>query len=240
MSYIVAQDVDSPRGRWRLHLVLYDGGEGNWAAAEGQWENNGRWDAVLAIRWNGKDGDKLGNPQSRGRPTWFIVPKELEPAIRAVISNRRSRTGESTPGDGPKEAAVTAQEWVARKLDVQSDWGGGLPRPITRRHENRRECIADAKRELGIHLDGKLPPDVRIEHVGEVDDDTLFGEWVARRGHLQRCRVCDAEQERAKAGMAARWRYHLDKATDLAVLRCQQCSRESKLPVDWRDEAELP
>ena len=173
MSYIVPGDVDSPRGRWRLHLVLYDGGEGNWSAAEGQWENNGRWDAVLAIRWNGKDGDKLGNPQSRGRPTWFIVPKELEPAIRVVIN------------------------------------------------------------ELGTHPDGE----VRIEHAGEVDDDTLFDEWVARRGHLQRCRICDAEQERAKAGMEVMWRYHLDRETDHAVLCCQRCKRESLLPVDWRAEA---
>ena len=83
------QDVDSPKRRWRLHTVLYDGGEGSWAAAEGQWDHDGRWEDVLAIRWNGKDNDELGNPQSRGRATWFIVPKELEPAIRAVIPDLR-------------------------------------------------------------------------------------------------------------------------------------------------------
>ena len=131
---------------------------------------------VLAVRWNGKGGDKLGSPQSRGRPTWFIVPEELEPAIRAVISNRRDRTSDPPPGGGPEElptgpgagalmeepaaasqeAAVTAQEWVA--FDKRADWADGYQtRPITRSHENRQECIADAKRKLEISPDGELP-----------------------------------------------------------------------------------
>ena len=79
------QDVNSPKRSWRLNTVLYDGGRGSWAAAEGQWEEDGRWYDVLAIRWNGRDDDDLGSPQSRGRATWFIVPKELKTAIRAVI-----------------------------------------------------------------------------------------------------------------------------------------------------------
>lgn len=91
-------DVDSPKRQWRLHAVLYDGGKDRWAAAEGQWErqqeDGARWEDVLALRWNGKD-DELGNPQSRGRATWFIVPEELEPAIRAVIAELRS--GSATP-----------------------------------------------------------------------------------------------------------------------------------------------
>ena len=94
------QNVDSPKGRWRLHTVLYDGGEGNWSVSEGQWEQDGRWGDVLAIRWNGKDIDELGSPQSRGRATWFIVPKELEQAIRAVIADLRSDA--ATPLQPPR------------------------------------------------------------------------------------------------------------------------------------------
>ena len=38
----------------------------------------GRWDGrpALAMRWNGTDDEPLGNPQSRGLPTWFIVPDQ--------------------------------------------------------------------------------------------------------------------------------------------------------------------
>jgi hypothetical protein len=27
------------------------------------------------MRWNGSEDNPLGNPQSRGIPTWFIIPK---------------------------------------------------------------------------------------------------------------------------------------------------------------------
>ena len=72
MSYIKPAEVDSPKSRWRLRKVLHDGGEGDWAAAEGQWESGGFWGEVLAIRWNGATGKESGTPQSYGNPTWFI------------------------------------------------------------------------------------------------------------------------------------------------------------------------
>jgi hypothetical protein len=36
----------------------------------------GRWDGevVLATRWNGNDARPNGNPQSRCKATWFVVP----------------------------------------------------------------------------------------------------------------------------------------------------------------------
>ena len=77
--------VISPKGRWRLGEVIYRDEE--WSVAEGQWDGgpNGRWHDVLAIRWNGKEGE-LGNPQSRGLPTWFILPDTLQAAIRNEIA----------------------------------------------------------------------------------------------------------------------------------------------------------
>lgn len=89
MSYVKPEDVDSPRNRWRLRRVLHDGGEGGWSAAEGQWEHEGLWGEVLAIRWNGSEGAEIGNPQSRGLATWFIVPEELESPIREAIPRVR-------------------------------------------------------------------------------------------------------------------------------------------------------
>jgi hypothetical protein len=82
MSYIKPDAVDSPRSRWRLHQVLYDGGEGGWSAAEGQWDNDGLWTEVLAVCWNSSTDAEIGNPQSRDFATWFIVPPELGHAFR--------------------------------------------------------------------------------------------------------------------------------------------------------------
>ena len=78
MSYIKPEDVTSPKKIWQLDKILYDGGEGKWSAAEGQWDG----ETVLAIRWNGSKDKPIGNPQSTGYPTWFIVPPKLEDAIR--------------------------------------------------------------------------------------------------------------------------------------------------------------
>lgn len=86
MNYIQPADVDSPKKRWRLDKVLFDSGKGEWSIAEGQWDHNGRWKDVLAIRWNGSDELPKGHPQSRGLATWFIVPNKLEDAIRSVIN----------------------------------------------------------------------------------------------------------------------------------------------------------
>ena len=86
MSYVRPDDVNSPKKRWRLRKVLHDGGEGDWSAAEGQWKDEGSWSPVLAIRWNGVTGSEIGNPQSRGQPTWFIIPEEIEGPLRKAIS----------------------------------------------------------------------------------------------------------------------------------------------------------
>ena len=83
MRYIKPKKVTSPQDRWRLNRVVYPGAEGGWSAAEGWWNDSG----VLALRWNGDDDTPMGNPQSRGYPTWFIVPDELEGAVREAISS---------------------------------------------------------------------------------------------------------------------------------------------------------
>jgi hypothetical protein len=71
VRYIPPSEVVSPRQHWSLIAVLHDGGPGDSALAIGRWDNQ----PVLAMRWNGNDKDSpIGNPQSRGLPTWFIVP----------------------------------------------------------------------------------------------------------------------------------------------------------------------
>ena len=71
-KYTPPTDVTSPRLSWSLIAVLDPGGPGDVALALGRWDG----EAVLAMRWNGDNvGNPIGNPQSRGLPTWFILPE---------------------------------------------------------------------------------------------------------------------------------------------------------------------
>ena len=78
-SYVRPEDVHAPKRHWKLFHVLFDGGEEradrpglNHSLAIGRWDNK----PVLAMRWNGGEGNPIGNPQSRGLPTWFVVPDQ--------------------------------------------------------------------------------------------------------------------------------------------------------------------
>ena len=77
MSYIQPEQVISPKQYWVLIAVLDPGTEGKTALAIGRWDNELR----LGMRWNGNSDNPVGNPQSRGVPTWFIVEEKYYPAI---------------------------------------------------------------------------------------------------------------------------------------------------------------
>ena len=77
-TYVKPSGVHSPKRHWSLIHVLFDGGEDQpnnpscSSLAVGLWDSN----PVLAMRWNGSKENPLGNPQSRGLPTWFVVPEQ--------------------------------------------------------------------------------------------------------------------------------------------------------------------
>lgn len=89
-TYVKPGDVHAPKRHWQLFHVVFDGGDKGHPRAQ---KNSavslaiGRWDGrpVLAIRWNGTKDNPLGNPQSRGLPTWFIIPDQYVQAILAVM-----------------------------------------------------------------------------------------------------------------------------------------------------------
>lgn len=67
--------------------VLYDGGLNNPSISFGRWDGN----ESIAIRWNGNDdpGKGLGNPQSTGHATWFVLPTALALAtLRTLIEKQ--------------------------------------------------------------------------------------------------------------------------------------------------------
>lgn len=79
------KEVVSPKDQWTLIDVLVERGgpdENWWALALGKW--NGV--PCLAARWSGAGSpESMGNPQSRGYPTWFILPDELAIQAKELI-----------------------------------------------------------------------------------------------------------------------------------------------------------
>jgi len=90
-NYPLPDAVTSPRLQWTLIKVLFRGDAADPALhdPEGYSVAVGRWDGqpCLGIRWNCNESRPVGNPQSRGLPTWFIVPKELEAAILSTLTS---------------------------------------------------------------------------------------------------------------------------------------------------------
>ena len=82
MNYVKPRDVNSPKAWWYLFEVVLDGGPGECAYALGKWGDHRR----IGFRWNGDEENKLGNPQSRGFPTWIILDPALYEAVIAMLS----------------------------------------------------------------------------------------------------------------------------------------------------------
>jgi hypothetical protein len=92
MPYVRARHVTSPKYRLTSPIrVLCDpgpssgGGLGRCSVAEFVWDGRPR----VGIRWNGNSEHPAGNPCSR-LPTWFVVPPELEDAVRQYAAEQNS------------------------------------------------------------------------------------------------------------------------------------------------------
>jgi hypothetical protein len=81
MTHVPAERVRSPKAHWQLFEVVLDGGEGGCAYALGEWDGEPR----IGFRWNGNRANPIGNPQSRGLPTWTMLDPELHDAVIALL-----------------------------------------------------------------------------------------------------------------------------------------------------------
>lgn len=81
MAYIPAHEVISPKVIWTLVDVVLDRGEGDCAYAIGMWDRKRR----IGFRWNGDRSSPLGNPQSRGIPTWIILDPKLNCGVSKLV-----------------------------------------------------------------------------------------------------------------------------------------------------------
>lgn len=86
-DYITPDKVTSPRQRWTLIRVLEYGDKED-SHGERVAISIGKWDdePVLGMRWNGWKDSPIGSPQSRGLPTWFIIPTRLQDAVIKTLS----------------------------------------------------------------------------------------------------------------------------------------------------------
>lgn len=86
-DYITPDKVTSPRRRWSLIRVLETGDKED-SFGERVAISIGKWDGrtVLGMRWNGDKNWPIGSPQSRGLPTWFIIPGRLQEAVIKTLS----------------------------------------------------------------------------------------------------------------------------------------------------------
>lgn len=109
MAITHPRDVVSPKSHVSNVDVIYAGaGEGSWSVARLRWDG----EPVLGIRWNGDGVNPLGSPQSRGIPTWFIVPGALQEAVEGAIR------GLSSPHEiayremaSDEDGEVAAEQW---------------------------------------------------------------------------------------------------------------------------------
>ena len=68
--------VLSPQDRIRHLRVICTNYDEGWSVAEMEWRHrdSGEWRWRIGMRWDGAEGE-LGNPQSSGHATWFLVPE---------------------------------------------------------------------------------------------------------------------------------------------------------------------
>ena len=128
MSYQNPNQVKSPKGAVSHLRIIHDGGEqvadpsdwAGWSIAELEWYE----EPTLACRWNGSTANdnvsEIGNPQSRGNPTWFIIPKPLQDAVRARLKEAPivERDRELTRGAAEASAPAFARVWSNPEDDV--------------------------------------------------------------------------------------------------------------------------
>ena len=106
MPHIEPEEVISPKANWRLVDVILNRGEDDCAYAIGMWDNR----RCIGFRWNGSKERPLGNPQSRGLPTWTILDRKLHQAVGKLVR-----------AENPEKAKIVQAFFGKRVDDEQED-----------------------------------------------------------------------------------------------------------------------
>lgn len=188
-EYVIPGEVVSPKRQWSLVAVLYDRGEGQASVAIGRWDG----EPVLAMRWNGTDDNTIGNPQSRGLPTWFILPREF----RLPVLDELTRLA-------PEKAAL-AKEFFIDAVVLTNTIGD------PRHRKTIQDAVLDGIGHRGLTVkifEPALSPEyvIRIEGAGGFRwERTFFGpveqtpEFVRQEVHKATAYPADAESPQTAA-----------------------------------------
>lgn len=124
MSYIDPKHVNSPKNSVTDLMPVYDAGEWESSVALLKWDGEDR----VAMRWNGgteNPGEKPspGNPQSRGLPTWFVIPPIFDVVVLQTLLEQKLIGGGSIDSKEAEEAIhnALALRGVKGEAVVQSD-----------------------------------------------------------------------------------------------------------------------
>jgi hypothetical protein len=123
MAYIEPETVVTPKNRVAGVQVVYNGGPGRWSVALVDFDG----EECVGFRWNGAEGEPgIGNPQSRGKPTWEILPRELaEVVLERVEQLQDSRHAELRAAyremAADREREVEAEEWCEALIGDAAD-----------------------------------------------------------------------------------------------------------------------
>jgi len=124
VPYVDPQTVLTPKNIVRDVHVIYDSGPSpnSWSVALLDWDG----EEAVAMRWNGEEGNGVGNPQSHARPTWFVVPGPMAAVVRARAEElNNSKAGGLLAG---YQAMAADQEREAEALE----WSEALIADATR------------------------------------------------------------------------------------------------------------
>jgi hypothetical protein len=123
MPYIDPETVRSPKGRVDDIDVIYDKGPSvaSWSVAKLKWDRA----EAIGIRWNGDEDHLVGTPQSRGKATWFIVPKEIAEAVVTAARTLDRQKSDSLLA-GYREMAADDQREAEAEAWSEALLGDGL------------------------------------------------------------------------------------------------------------------
>lgn len=146
MPYCDPNDVTSPKSNWTLGRVIFNGGPGSWSVAEGIWDG----EPAIGMRWNGEhDASAHGSPQSRGYPTWFIVPSEMESAAKSISARlSEERKGIVCEVTSPSNYEPGAWKVEIRLTGTMKKNAGNMSFPPPK--VPGRTCISDAEHRAAV------------------------------------------------------------------------------------------
>lgn len=156
MSYVKPGEVISPKEHWKLIAVLWDGGPGEIAYAIGEWDDVPR----IGVRWNGIDDDRIGNPQSRGFPTWMMLDPEIYLAIiqklpekMQILACRHLGINESPVVEIVVHRHSSGRHTLMKRASGQQELKDSLDNKRLFGNLDRADFLAALYEDVRVHLD---------------------------------------------------------------------------------------